>query len=43
MSGQKKDIQKKLRDFPNITMAGLELAIVAKIYLKNNNEKTRLA
>ena len=42
---KKKDIQKKLRDFPNITMAGLESAIVAKRYLKNNNnnEKTRLA
>ena len=35
MAGQKKsqDIQKKLRDFPNITLAGLELAIVVKRHL----------
>ena len=35
MAGQKKrkDIQKKLRDFPNITLAGLESAIVVKRHL----------
>ena len=37
MAGQKRsqDIQKKLRDFPNITLAGWESAIVTKTHLKH--------
>ena len=33
----KKDIQNKLRDFPNITLAGLESAIVTKRHLVSTN------
>ena len=34
---RRQDIQKKLRDFSNITLAGLELTIVVKRHLISND------
>ena len=38
MARQKKDIQKKIRDFPIITLDGVESAIVTKRHLVFMNE-----